>query len=254
MPTVLRSRRLAGLLIAGLLLAGLLLAALGPGVVAASGAAPTLRPDRSDGRVDPSQFTTRIDNPWFPLVPGTTRVYEGTSEGKPARNVVTVTARTRRLAGVDTVVVRDDGYVDGRLDEHTFDYFAQDARGTVWYFGEDTAVLDAHGRVVSREGTWHAGRHGARPGVAMEAAPVVGKRIRQEYLKGHAEDWYRVVATSTPVQVPYGAFDALETREWTPLEPKVLDRKTYARGVGELSESTVRGPREELSLVEVHNP
>jgi hypothetical protein len=205
----------------------------------------------ADARIDPSRFSTVVDNPWYPLTPGTTRVYEGTSGGKPARNIVTVTNRTRRLAGVETVVVSDDGYVNGRLEERTLDYFAQDRRGSVWYFGEDTAELDAAGRVRSREGTWHAGRAGGRPGVVMEAEPVVGKKLRQEYLKGHAEDWFRVTTTSTPVTVPYGTFDGLETREWTPLEPGVLDRKTYGRGIGELSESAIRGPQETLELVRV---
>ena len=205
-------------------------------------------------RVDPSKFSTAVDNPWFPLTPGTTRVYEGMTEGKPTRTVVTVTGRTRRIDGVDTVVVEDQGFTSGRLEENTTDYFAQDTRGTVWYFGEDTATLDARGKVTSREGTWHAGRGGAQPGIVMEATPRVGRDLRQEYLEGHAEDWYRVETTSTSVTVPFGSFpDALATAEWTPLEPAVRERKTYGRGVGELSSTATRGPAETESLVEVRH-
>jgi hypothetical protein len=227
------------------------LASAAPAVTAPVAAARTPEPYRP--RIVASDFSTTVDNPWFPLTPGTIRVYEGTKDAKPARTVVTVTNRTRRIRGVRTVVVSDNGFVDGRLRERTLDYFAQDARGNVWYFGEDTATLDRRGKVRGREGTWHAGRDGAQPGVVMQAAPVVGRKIRQEYLKGHAEDWYETVNLSTPVTVPYGTFDALETHEWTPLEPKVLDRKTYARGIGELSESSIDGPPERAELVEVRS-
>ena len=118
--------------------------------------------------------------------------------------------RTRRIAGVDTVAVEDQGFTSGRLEENTTDYFAQDARGTVWYFGEDTVMLYVEGKVTSREGTWHAGRGGASPGSSWRRRRGVRRDIRQEYLKGHAEDSYRVETTSTSVTVPFGSFpDAL---------------------------------------------
>jgi len=118
-------------------------------------------------------------------------------------------------------VVDDRVYSKGKLEERTHDYYTQDAGGNVWYFGEDTAELDAHGKVTSTEGTWRTGRNGARPGLFMPAHPRVGERHRQEYLRGHAEDQFQVVSLSDRVRVSYGSFTgALRTREWTPLEPR----------------------------------
>jgi hypothetical protein len=206
-------------------------------------------------RIDPAEFTTTIDNPWYPLTPGTITTFAGVEGGKPSRDVVTVTTHTKRILGVDTVVVQDDVSIAGRVEESTRDYFAQDSRGNVWYFGEDTKTLDRHGRVTSREGTWHAGVGGGQPGIIMEANPVVGKRLRQEYLKGHAEDWYRVVSLAEPATVPFGSFsDALVTSEWSTLEPGVRDRKVYARGIGVVSEATVKGPNDHQELISVQPP
>jgi hypothetical protein len=237
-------------------LAGALVAAFLSGSKATgTGAAKAKATEPSGVAIDPARFTTTIDNPWFPLVPGTTLVYVGSREGKPARDTVTVTANTKRIVGVDTVIVEDKGYLAGRLAESTLDYYAQDDTGAVWYFGEDTAEYDRHGKVLSTEGTWLTGRDGAQPGIIMDAKPVVGKRIRQEYLRGHAEDWYRVIDLARPVTVPYGAFpDALVTAEWTPLEPAVRDRKYYVRGIGEVRELAVRGPHEVLDLQRVIRP
>jgi hypothetical protein len=232
-------------------LSGALVAALFSGSQA-TGAATATPTEPVRVAIDPARFTTTIDNPWFPLVPGTTLVYVGSREGTPARDTVTVTTRTKRIVGVDTVIVEDKGYLAGRLAESTRDYYAQDDIGAVWYLGEDTAEYDRHGKVVSTEGTWLSGRDGAQPGIIMDANPVVGKRIRQEYLRGHAEDWYRVIDLARPVTVPYGSFpDALMTAEWTPLEPAVRDRKYYVRGIGEVRELAVRGPNEVLDLQHV---
>ena len=143
----------------------------------------------------------------------------------------------------------------GSVVEATLDYCTEDTAGNVWHFGEDTATYDRHGKVLSTEGTWHAGRGRAQPGIVMEADPVVGKRLRQEYFRGHAEDWYRVVDVARPVTVPYGSFaDALVTDEWTPLEPAARDRKLYVRGIGEVSELSVRGPKEVLELKTIDPP
>jgi hypothetical protein len=235
-------------------LAGAFVAAFLFGTLA-TGAGAARSTEASRVAIDPARFTTTIDNPWFPLIPGTALVYRGSREGKPARDTVTVTANTKRIVGVDTVIVEDKGYLAGRLAESTLDYYAQDATGAVWYFGEDTAEYDRHGKVLSTEGTWLTGRDGAQPGIIMEANPVVGKRIRQEYLRGHAEDWYRVIDLARSVTVPYGSFpDALVTAEWTPLEPAVRDRKYYVRGIGEVRELAVRGPNEVLDLQRVIRP
>lgn len=200
----------------------------------------------------PSDFTTRIDNPWFPLRPGTTYVYRGVKDGQPSRDVVTVTHLTTRIAGVLCVVVHDRLYLRGRLGERTTDWYTQDKHGNVWYFGEATAELDRRGRVTSTEGTWRAGRNGARPGIYMPAHPRVGQTGRQEFYKGHAEDHFQVVSVQATVRVPYVASQgALLTKEWTPLEPGVLDHKFYVRGIGTVLEQTVKGGNERNELVAV---
>ena len=178
-------------------------------------------------------FSANVDNPWFPLKPGTSYRYAGVKDGQRSRDVVTVTSRVRTIAGVPCVTVDDRLYLRGRLRERTTDWYSQDARGNVWYFGEQTAELDAHGRVTSTEGTWRAGVDGAKPGIYMPARPRLGQSGRQEYYKGHAEDHFRVIGVLGK--------NAVLTEEWTPLEPGALDHKLYVRGVGTVLEHTERG-------------
>jgi hypothetical protein len=199
-----------------------------------------------------ASFVPVVDNPWFPLKPGTTFVYTGGKDGEQGRDVVTVTSRTKRIRGVDCTEVDDRLYLAGKLAERTTDWYAQDARGNVWYFGEATAELNAAGRVTSREGSWLAGVDGARAGIFMPAHPEVGRSFRQEYYKGHAEDHFTVVSLSASVVVPYTASArALLTKEWTPLEPDTLDHKLYIRGVGLAKEETIRGGDELWQLDDV---
>jgi hypothetical protein len=190
----------------------------------------------------PSSFRAHVDNPWFPLVPGTRYVYAGVKDGNPSRDVVTVTHATKTIAGVPCVTVHDFLYERGHLRERTTDWYSQDAHGNVWYFGEDTAELDARGHVTSTEGTWRTGRDGAIPGIFMPARPKLHATFRQEYRKGQAEDHFRVVALGVPVRVPYGSWrDAMRTREWTPLEPGAIDAKYYVRGIGTVKEQAQDG-------------
>ena len=204
---------------------------------------------------DPGNFVGRIDNPWFPLVPGTTFVYRGVKDGKSARDVFTVSHTTKTIQGVRCTAVRDRLYLAGRLEERTTDWYAQDRRGNVWYFGESTAELDRAGHVTSTEGSWQAGRDGAQAGIYMTARPMVGESRRQEYYKGHAEDHFAVVSERARVSVPYLTSNrALLTKEWTPLEPGTLDHKYYVRGIGNVKEVTVKGPLERSELVSVQRP
>jgi hypothetical protein len=138
-------------------------------------------------------------------------------------------------------VVEDRLYLRGRLAERTTDWYSQDKRGNVWYFGEDTAELDGNGKVTSTSGTWRAGVNGARPGIFMSAHPKIGQSFQQEFAKGEAEDHFKVAAV-------LGA-NAVSTREWTPIEPGTLDSKIYVRGVGTVLELTVKGGDERLELV-----
>ena len=195
-------------------------------------------------------FVRAVDNPWFPLRPGATFVYRGVKDGKPTRDVVHVTRATHVIDSVRCTAVTDRLYASGHLAERTTDWYAQDREGTVWYFGEDTAELDATGKVTSREGSWRSGLNDARAGVFMPAHPRVGQAFRQEYLKGYAEDHFRVLNLHARARTP--AVDskrALLTREWTPLEPGVVDHKLYVRGVGLVDERTVRGGDERDVLV-----
>jgi len=198
----------------------------------------------------PSGFVPRVDNPWFPLRPGTTYVYRGTKDGEVARDVVTVTHGVKKIGGVSCTVVKDRLYLGGRLAERTTDWYAQDKRGNVWYFGESTAELNPHGRVTSTEGSWQAGRDGAEPGIYMPAHPTPGRTGRQEHYAGHAEDHFEVLSLHASVRVPYtSSRDALLTKEWTPLEPGVVDHKLYVRGIGTVLERSVKGGDERLELV-----
>jgi hypothetical protein len=134
-----------------------------------------------------ASFSAQITNPWFPLVPGTTFVYAGVKDGKPSRDVLTVTHTIRIIRGAPCLEIHDRLYTRGRLEERTSDWYTQDEKGNVWYFGESTAELDVHGRVTSTEGSWQAGVDGARPGIYITASPQLGRSFRQEYFNGGNE-------------------------------------------------------------------
>ncbi len=234
-------------LFALLALAGAALA-LTSGVTSAGG----LGRARSTGQIDPSNFVREVDNQFFPLDPGTTFYYEGEKDGTPTTNVTHVTHQTKRILGVRTTVVHDQAYEDGVLVEDTIDWYAQDKAGNVWYFGEDTKELDPDGNVISTEGTWKAGVDGAEPGIVMEAHPRVGDRYQQEFATGVAEDMAKVLSLHRSACVSYGCFhDLLLTKEWTPLEPGVVEHKYYAEGVGFILGVMVKGGDERTELVRV---
>ncbi|HXD09409.1 MAG TPA: hypothetical protein VN653_05040 [Anaerolineales bacterium] len=202
--------------------------------------------------VDPGNFVARIDNPYFPLTPGTTFTFEGESEGAPTRDVMTVARATRNILGVNTTIVHHRSYQDGVLIEDTFDWFAQDEDGNVWYFGEDTRELDASGNVISTEGSWEAGVNGAKPGIIMLADPKKGDRYQQEFAPDIAEDMAQVTGFEDSLCVRYGCFeDVLVTKEWSPLEKGVVELKYYAPGVGFILTDMVKGGDETSELVQV---
>jgi hypothetical protein len=224
---------------------------------AAAGAGSSCRlPRFGPGRdyhphIDPANFSPHVTNKLFPLTPGQTLVYTGIEDEQKVLDLVVPSRRTKLVDGVRARVVEDRVHLDNVLAERTSDYYAQDRCGNVWYFGEDTAELDRHGNVVSTEGTWHAGVDGAQPGVFMQAHPQLGRRFRQEWYQGQA-DVFKVIDRSAAVTVPYGSFrHALRTEETNALEPNVLDNKYYVKGIGEVAERSVKGPRETLKLVEI---
>jgi hypothetical protein len=229
------------------------------GLVAATSGSATQAAGGTPHRVHPSpaHFTQgRVDNAWFPLKPGTHLVYRGTEEGAHIRDVLIATYRTKVVDGVTCRVVFDRVWRNGRLNERTHDFYAQTKRGTVWYFGENTATLDRHGHVKSREGSFMSGVDGAEAGIFMTPHPRPGPSYRQEDYPGHAEDVYTVVRRGAHVRVPLmDTRHALLTRETTVLEPGVVDHKYYVRDIGTVRELTVKGGSESLSLVAVrHRP
>jgi hypothetical protein len=201
--------------------------------------------------LNPADFTTRITNPWWPMRPGTRWVYRETDpDGTRQRVVVTVTKRTKLIAnGVSARVVRDVVTEKGEFVEVTEDWYAQDRRGNVWYLGEATTEYE-HGKPVSTSGSFEAGVDGAQAGVIMPAHPRPGLRYRQEYYRGQAEDRAQVMGLREQAEVPFGHFrPALMTKELNPLEPKVLEFKFYARGIGPVLAVSVSGDADREELV-----
>jgi hypothetical protein len=197
-----------------------------------------------DPSINPANFVAGVDNLLFPLVLGTRYVYQGGEETIE----VTVTDGTKQILGVTTIVVRDVVSVGGEIIEDTYDWYAQDKAGNVWYFGEDTKEYEG-GQLVSTEGSWEAGVDGAKPGIVMHATqPTIGAPYRQEYYACEAEDMAEVVSLNESVTVSYGSFDnCLQTRDFTPLEPGVSEYKYYAPGVGLVLEVNAKsGARTEL--------
>jgi hypothetical protein len=201
--------------------------------------------------IDPAKFTTSVDNEYFPLKPGTTYIYKGKTADSTEGDTVAVTSDTKNIMGVECVVVNDKVTEDSKLTEQTYDWYAQDKKGNVWYFGEDSREIK-NGKTASTEGSWQAGKDGAEPGIIMPANSKVGKTYRQEYYKGEAEDMARALKLDASAKVPYGSFEkVLVTDEWTPLEPNIAEHKYYATGVGNIKEVAVKGPPETLVLVDV---
>jgi hypothetical protein len=199
--------------------------------------------------LDPADFTTKIDNPYWPMRPGSRWVYRETdSEGTKQRVVVTVTQRTKLIAnGVTARVVRDVVTEKSKPVEKTDDWYAQDKAGNIWYLGEFTTEYE-NGKPVSTQGSFEAGVNGAQAGI-MPAKPRVGQRFRQEYLNGEAEDKASIFSLKERAQVPSGYYPkVLMTRDVNPLSPKILEYKFYARGVGPVLAVSVSGgsDREEL--------
>ncbi|MCV0402620.1 MAG: hypothetical protein K5924_02800 [Chloroflexi bacterium] len=232
----------AALVVFGLLLMLTVVACSGPSIEPAGSHPAAVASDAPYAPdIDPANFTTTIDNPYFPLVPGTRWVLNGTGGTSNEVTVLEVLDETRTVMGVECVVVRDIVTRDGQPIEITDDWFAQDVDGNVWYFGEDTGEY-ADGEVVSTAGAWEAGVDGAQPGILMPGDPTIGAAYRQEYYAGEAEDMGKVVELGASVTTPLGSWDdVLVTEDWTPLSPGITERKYYARGIGLVKEHHVGG-------------
>lgn len=198
--------------------------------------------------IDPANFREGVDHPYFPLVPGTSFRFREVSEGRTYEDVITVTNDTKVVMGVKCVVVRDTVSEQGTVKEDTFDWYAQDKQGTVWYMGEDTKEYLSGGK-FSTEGSWEAGINGAHPGIIMPANPQPGAPYRQEYGPGVAEDMGQIVALNESVTVPCGSFTGcVKTKDWSMLESG-NEWKWYAKGIGVVRAEATGGDTEELLSV-----
>ena len=207
--------------------------------------------DRRLMAVDAANFVSHVTNPYMPLLPGTVTVFKGVQDGKPALNISTVTRQTKQILGVNATVVHDRVYLNRKLIEDTMDWYAQDKQGNVWYFGEDSKEFQ-NGQVISTEGSWESGVNGALPGIVMEAHPKKADAYQQEFAGNTASDRAKVLTIRATSQVPFGAFTrVLQTKEFTPLEPGVVEQKFYARGIGFIKSVMVKGGTEEFHLVAI---
>jgi hypothetical protein len=256
MSTRLRRYRLKAAAVVGALIAALAITACGGGSNAGSGSTQTLPQGSEPANLNPADFTTQIDNPYWPMQPGSRWVYRETdTTGTREKAVVEVTNQTKTIAnGVEARVIRDTVTENGKPVEITDDWYAQDQEGNIWYLGE--AVRNyKNGKVVDHAGSFEAGVDGAQAGIAMPANPEPGLSYRQEYYKGVAEDEGAVVTVGQEqVQVPYGHFDTgvLMTRDLVPTEPKVQELKFYAKGVGPLLSVHTDGAGGRGELVSFH--
>jgi hypothetical protein len=200
-------------------------------------------------KIDPADFVSTVDNPYWPLKPGTGYHFKGTRGTTPQTDDELVLSETKRILGIHCAVVRDTVSEHGRAVERTLDYYAQDKQGNVWYMGEDSFELK-NGRMAKAGDSWLSGVNGAKPGIIMPAHPKAGDDYRQEYYPpGQALDEAHVLGVRAAPKVPYRAFGrALATSEFSPLEPQT-EEKYYVRGVGEILERVVKGHHEEFELV-----
>ena len=234
------------------LVAGALAATLATLTVAGEAGANRGLPEGSEPvTLNPAEFTLEIDNPYFPLRPGSRWVYRETDkEGAKMKVVVTVTNETKLIRnGVTARVVRDVVSEDGEFAEVTDDWYSQDSKGNVWYLGEATTEYQ-NGKPVSTAGSFEAGVDGAQAGVIMPAHPKPGTKYRQEYYAGQAEDRAKVLSLNEEVKVPFGSFDdVLETKDIAPLPPPAFEKKFYARGIGMVEAFTTKGGSDHEELV-----
>lgn len=203
--------------------------------------------------IDPTNFVKNVNNKYFTLIPGRTLVYEGSTDEGTERIEVTVLKETKKVMGVEAMVIWDRVWLNGELVEDTKDWFAQDNKGNVWYFGEDSKEYE-NGKVKNTKGSWEAGVDGARPGIVMKADPKVGDKYRQEYYEGEAEDMGEVLAVRETITAPYGKFDnCLKTKDWSPLEPGAVEHKYYSPDIGGMVLEKAVDSDEKVELVEVRN-
>jgi hypothetical protein len=203
----------------------------------------------------PADFVEGVDNPYFPLPAGAKWEYEiREGNGSKQTDTLEVLKETRDVNGVRTTVVRDTVSAGNKIVEDTFDWFAQDKYGNVWYVGESVDNYIA-GVLVSHTGSWEWGVDGAMPGIIMWADPAahLDEEYRQEYYVGKAEDMGQVLRVDESLTVPFGSFErVVKTLDFSNIET-AKEQKFYAPGIGLLKEMDVNGS-EEVVLVNYTQP
>ena len=203
--------------------------------------------------VDPLQIGLSVTpNPWFPLVTGNRWLYSGDGESIE----VIVTDKTKLIDGITCVVVIDTAMEDDVVVEVTNDWYAQDVKGNVWYCGEIAENFeefegdDTSGpELMDIDGSWKAGRDRAEAGILLPSDPVPGDTFRQEFAQTDAEDVIEIIAIDATESAPGGSCNGncLLTRDFTPLEPDVVEDEYYAPGIGLILEvDSETGERVEL--------
>lgn len=183
--------------------------------------------------VSNATFVSVVDNPYMPLPVGAKWTIEGQGTDEAIVIQIEVLSETRVVNGVTATVLRDTETIDGELAEDTWDWYAQDSDGNVWYLGEDTCEYE-RGECVDTHGAWEWGKDGALPGIVMWADPAAqDQAYYEEYYAGEAEDVGEVVGTGESVTVPAGTYsDCIKLHETTPLDPAISEYKHFCRGVG----------------------
>ena len=210
-----------------------------------------MRDDNYNPVISPENFVDQVTNPYFPLTPGKVYTYRSITPEGTETTVVTIMNDVKVILGVTCTIVRDVVSLDGAVIEDTFDWYAQDKDGNVWYMGEDVRNYE-NGKFVDSEGSFETGTGGAKPGSIMLANPVLEMPYRQEYYFNVAEDWAKVVSKNNTVTTVYGTFsNCLKTLDWNPLEPDApREFKFYAPEVGLIKEE-VEGSMEFSELISI---
>jgi hypothetical protein len=227
----------------------------GAGVVTRGPGCAELPQGRETVDLDPADFTSRIDNPYWPMTPGTRWRYAEREGGEKQTVTVTVTRRTRMIEGIHARVVHDVVHdADGVILENTWDWFAQDSVGNIWYLGERTREYE-DGVPVNDEGSFQHGRDGAQAGVVVPAEPRPGCAYREEFLAGEAEDRATILSTTETIRTRFGLrHRVLQTANTTPLEPDILENKFYVRGLGPVLELGISPDLSSAVLVSMDRP
>ena len=213
----------------------------------------SLAAEEYDPVINPEDFTTKIDNPFFSMPVGKKMIFEARTEDGLERIEIEITGEMRRIMGVETLVYLDREYLDGELVEETKDFIVQDKDGNVWYFGEEVDNYE-DGKLQDHGGAWLAGYEGAKPGIWIKGEHMVGDSYRQEYLRGEAEDMADIVETGVTVTTRAGTYqNCTKTYDWTPLHPESKENKYYCPEVGGLVLVVDLTSGDRVELIQVEN-